>query len=122
MKQARQFGYLAKICLVIWRDFIWLFGDGLPHKLRLVSQVTYAAKRRASNALRTAGGTRWALSRWGNAWIHEFDAVIRNQATRQADICRGCPFAKSYPFFCYLRNLNKEKRQEEFRKRRIGIS
>ena len=77
MKQARQFGYLAKICLVIWRDFIWLFGDGLPHKLRLVSQVTYAAKRRASNALRTAGGTRWALSRWGNAWIHEFDAVIR---------------------------------------------
>ena len=61
---------------------------------KAVSQVTYAAKRRASNALRTAGGTRWALSRWGNAWIHEFDAVIRNQATRQADICRGCPFAK----------------------------
>jgi hypothetical protein len=25
-------------------------------------------------------------------------------------------------FFSYLRNLNKEKRQEEFRKRRIGIS
>ena len=32
------------------------------------------------------------------------------------------PFCKVVSFFSYLRNLNKVKRQEEFRKRRIGIS
>ena len=32
MKQTRKFGCLAEIRLVIWRDFVWLFGDRLPHK------------------------------------------------------------------------------------------
>ena len=27
MKQTRQFGYLAENRLVIWRNFVWLFGD-----------------------------------------------------------------------------------------------
>jgi hypothetical protein len=30
MKQTRQFGYLAKNRLVIWRSFVWLFGETLP--------------------------------------------------------------------------------------------
>jgi len=29
MKQTRQFGYLAKNRLVVWRSFVWLFGDSL---------------------------------------------------------------------------------------------
>jgi hypothetical protein len=29
MKQTRQFGYLAENRLVVWRSFVWLFGDSL---------------------------------------------------------------------------------------------
>jgi hypothetical protein len=29
MKQTRQFGYLAENRLVVWRRFVWLFGDSL---------------------------------------------------------------------------------------------
>ena len=29
MKQTRQFGYLAENRLVVWRHFVWLFGDSL---------------------------------------------------------------------------------------------
>jgi hypothetical protein len=47
MKQTRQFGYLAKNRLVIWRSFVWLFGESLMKSGRF-SKEFEAQKERFS--------------------------------------------------------------------------
>jgi hypothetical protein len=37
MKQTRQFGYLAENRLVVWRSFVWLFGERLMKILVLLA-------------------------------------------------------------------------------------
>jgi len=47
MKQTRQFGYLAENRLVVWRRFVWLFGDSLM-KNRTLFQRNLGLKERFS--------------------------------------------------------------------------
>jgi hypothetical protein len=47
MKQTRQFGYLAENRLVVWRSFVWLFGESLM-KLGRFSKEFEAKKERFS--------------------------------------------------------------------------
>jgi len=50
MKQTRQSGYLAENRLVVWRSFVWLFGDSLMKTLRIVTLWTAIKKTSQANA------------------------------------------------------------------------